>query len=323
MIKKNSIISQRDFVTDNKMNRIIMLSFLLLSAIVAFADKKMTISNADNGESIEVIVPDGLRIYEYNSNWLDSIPYLMEHARRGEPWAYEALAECHRYGKGGVKRSLINALFYYDLAGKNVEECITEIGQADHNDPIALFSRLIGYIESRDSERIVCAVDSLNEAGYHSADILPKVIDSSIQIGIEDILKFATDKETDPDASVLACVGYSLYNKRDSAGSDISWAKPLLMEKIPYMYSSIGVKKYEKTIRPQSADGYDGDASVQGIEERRKAVEYLLKADEYGVLTRQAARSLYQYCTGDASSGWVKLSEEDLYRIQQIAEISE
>ena len=43
----------------------------------------MTIRNADTGESFEVSVPDGLkiRIDEYNSNWLDSIPYLVEHAR--------------------------------------------------------------------------------------------------------------------------------------------------------------------------------------------------------------------------------------------------
>lgn len=77
------------------MNRIIIVSFLFLSTIVAFADEKMAIRNSDTGESFEVMVPDGLRIYEYNSNWLDSIPYLIEHARWGEPWAYEALGDCY------------------------------------------------------------------------------------------------------------------------------------------------------------------------------------------------------------------------------------
>lgn len=110
------------------MNRIIIVSFLILSAISALADKKMTIYNADTRESFDVTVPDGLRIYEYNGNWLDSIPYLTEHACWGEPWAYEALAECHRYGKGGLKKSILNALFYYDLAGKNIEDCMVEIG---------------------------------------------------------------------------------------------------------------------------------------------------------------------------------------------------
>lgn len=137
------------------MNRLFIIAVLLLSTFAVMADKKMTIQNADRGESFEVMVPDGLRIYEYNGNWLDSIPYLVEHARYGEPWAYEALAECHRHGKGGVKRSLINALFYYDLSGKNVEDCMAEIAQANHDDPIAVFSRLVDYIENKDFDHIV------------------------------------------------------------------------------------------------------------------------------------------------------------------------
>ena len=305
------------------MNRIIIVSFLFLSAIVAFADKKMTIRNSDTGESFEVMGPDGLRIYEYNSNWLDSIPYLMEHARWGEPWAYEALAECNRYGKGGLKRSLLNALLYYDLAGKKVEDCIAEIEQANHNDPIAVLSRLIDYIEVKDSERIVCSIDTLNKIGYHSADILLRYIDNLKQVEIEDVLKFATDKETDPDATVFACVGYALCNKSDSIKLGNSWATPLIMEKIPYMYSLLGIKRYEKTIKDVRPDEYAEDITVQDIEERRKAVEYFLKADGYGVLTKQAAMLLNHYCTNDASSKWVKLSEGDLYRIQQIAGISE
>ena len=158
------------------MNRIIIISFLFLSAIVAFADKKMTIRNSDSGESFEITVPDGFKMYSYNVNWLDSVPYLIEHARWGEPWAYEALAECHRHGKGGLKRSLINALFYYGLAGKNVEDCMAEIEHANHNDPIAVFSRLIKYLENKDSERIACAINTLNEIGYHSADVLFDVL---------------------------------------------------------------------------------------------------------------------------------------------------
>ena len=70
------------------------------------ADKKMTVRNADTGEPFEVSVPDGLKTYEYNSNWLDSVPYLVVRARYGEPWAYEALGDCYRYGKGGVEQSI-------------------------------------------------------------------------------------------------------------------------------------------------------------------------------------------------------------------------
>ena len=75
--------------------RICIVLLTLMSALFSFADKKMTIRNIDTGESFEISVPHGLkiRIQEYNSDWLDSIPYLVEHARWKEPWTYEAIAE--------------------------------------------------------------------------------------------------------------------------------------------------------------------------------------------------------------------------------------
>lgn len=93
------IMSEKSFI---EMKKFIIILSLFLSVLSVFADKKMTIRNSDTGESFEISVPDGLRIYEYNSNWLDSIPYLIERARYGEPRAYEALGDCYRYGKGGA-----------------------------------------------------------------------------------------------------------------------------------------------------------------------------------------------------------------------------
>ena len=305
------------------MNRIIIFAVLLLSAMTVMADKKMRIRNADTGESFEITVPEGFKMYSYNGNWLDSIPYLLEHARYGEPWAYEALAECYRHGKGGVKRSLINALFYYDLAGKNLEDCMAEIAQANHDDPIAVFSRLVDYIENKDFDRVVCAIDTLNEADYHSADVLLKSIHNPNQVELEDVIEFVTDKETDPDATIFACAGYALCNKSDSVKIDISWARPLIMDKLPYIYSLVGVKKYENTIKSDNPDGYAEDATTQDIDDRRKAAEYFLKADEFGALTKQAARLLHHYLTCDPTSKWVDFSDEDMYRLQILADIDE
>lgn len=52
------------------MNRIIIISFLFLSAIVAFADKKMTIRNSDSGESFEITVPDASKCIRIMSTGL-------------------------------------------------------------------------------------------------------------------------------------------------------------------------------------------------------------------------------------------------------------
>lgn len=305
------------------MNRILIIAAVLLSALEVMADKKITIRNADTGESFEMTVSDGFKMYSYNVNWLDSIPYLIEHARYGEPWAYEAIAECHRYGKGGIKRSLINSLCYYDLSGKDIEDCIKEIGQSIHDDPVAVFGRLIDYLENNDYDRVLCAIDTLHEADYHSADILGKYLRETNEMDLEDIMKYATNPNTDPDASVFACVGYALTHKTDSTKIDISWAKPLILEKIPYMYSLAGKEKYEKTIKSENSDGYAHDVTEQDIEDRRKAAEYLLKADEYGALTKKGARLLHHYLTCDPSSEWISFSDEDIYRIKLLAGIDE
>lgn len=306
------------------MNRIIIVSFLFLSTIVAFADEKMTIRNSDTEESFEVMVPDGLRIYEYNSNWLDSIPYLIEHARWGEPWAYEALGDCYRDGKGGVKMSIVNALGYYDLAGKDIDAIISGIAEIDHDNPFAVMPRLINYLEDRNYDKVLCALDTLNEYNYHSADILRSYIYRKTEkIALSEILEYITSKDTDADAAFFAAGGASICLKLDTIKTDISSFIPVLMNKIPFLYSQFGERKYKNTIKAETPDGYAEDVTIQDVEDRKKAVEYLLKADELGVLSKEAARLIIDYCTNDSTSDWVMMSEEDWIRIGQIADIRE
>lgn len=95
------------------------------------------------------------------------------------------------------------------------------------------------------------------------------------------------------------------------------------MNKIPFLYSQFGERKYKKTIKADSSDGYAEDVTIQDVEDRKKAVEYLLKADELGVLSKDAARLIIDYCTNDSTSDWVMMSKEDWMRIEQIADIRE
>lgn len=293
---------------------------VMVFSLPVFADRKMTIRNSDTGESFEVTMPDGLRIYEYNSNWLDSVPYLMEHTRYGEPWAFEALGDCYRFGKGGVTRSFINAITAYDFAGKNIGEFIDTVRQNKEDDPISVFARMVDYVENRDYDRIVCAIDTLNESGYHSADILREYI-SRKNDGIKksEVLEFLAKPETDADACLFAAAGYTMCELKDTAEIDVSWIKPLILDKIPFLYSEIGVRKYEDTIKADNTVGYAEDATERDVNDRRKAVEFLLMADEHALLSKKAASWLYHYCSQDPSSDWVTLSEEDLHRIGIIA----
>lgn len=132
-------------------NRICILLLTLMSAFYSYADKKMTIRNIDTGESFEISVPEGLKmsIQEYNSNWLDSIPYLVEHARWKEPWAYEALAECYRYGKGGVEKSMFNAIMCYEEAGMSASEIAEAAYESDPTDEFGLIDHLMEGLDKK------------------------------------------------------------------------------------------------------------------------------------------------------------------------------
>ncbi len=297
---------------------------LIAFSLSVFADKKMTLRNSDTGESFEVMVPDGLRIYEYNSNWLDSIPYLIEHARWGEPWAYEALGDCYRDGKGGVKMSIVKALGYYDLAGMDIDSIISGIAKIDHDNPFAVMPRFINYLEDRNYDKVLCALDTLNEYDYHSADILRSYIHRKTEkVALSEILEYITSKDTDADAAFFVAGGAPICLKLDSIKTDVSSFIPVLMNKIPFLYSQFGERKYKKTIKADTPDGYAEDVTIQDIEDRKKAVEYLLKADELGVLSKEGARLIIDYCTNDSTSDWVMMSEEDWMRIEQIADIRE
>lgn len=59
--------------------RYFSIIFLIFTSLTSLADKRMTVENIDTGEFFEVTIPDGVRISAYNSNWLDSVPYIIEH----------------------------------------------------------------------------------------------------------------------------------------------------------------------------------------------------------------------------------------------------
>lgn len=300
--------------------RIFILLLVILSALISFADKKKAIRNDDARESFEVSVPDGSKIQKYNINWLDSIPYLKEHARRGELWAYEALAECYRHGKGGVKRSVFTSVCYYNLAEMDEDMVIENIRRRNNEDPFVVVPRMIRYIRSEDYRSIKCAIDTLNRSGYHSAYILIELLNNAdAELCKRKMTEVMEDKNTDTDVVFFAALGLGLIARADSTEFDLDWGLPIIMEKLPYFYSLVGTKKYRDTIKADDREGYAADTAIRDKEDRRKAVEYLIKADEYGFLTKDAAKYLYHYCTMDGSSFWVKLADEDIRRIGKIA----
>lgn len=259
----------------------------------------------------------------HDSSMLDSIPFLSEQARHGEPWAYEALAECHRHGRGGVTRSVINAICNYELAGKNIRSYVAEIEKDDPADPIVIFSHIIDYLGTENHARIFAAIDTLHMAGYRSADVLAEYLRREESVPLEEVMEYIADSGTDTDAAAFACIGYSVRHTNDSTHTDMSSIATMMMDRIPYLYSLAGKKKYNGAVESDSIGGFSCIYSPQAITDRREAAVYFLKADRSGALSQEAARMLYHYCTCDSTSAWVGIHDADLLRIKRLADISE
>ncbi len=297
--------------------RYIFPFIFLLSVLSAFADKVMTVRNTDNGESFEVSVPDGLRIYEYNSNWLDSIPYLLERAGYGEPWAYEALGDCYHYGKGGAERSIIKALVYYWMSGMDIDEMAKKSVQENPRGHLSLFFRLIDRMENKDEEGLLCVLDILNEEGYHDADVLKSFIDDKPQKNISSLVEhsiMSPDINTDEMMFTLRCYGsfealasVSYENKEELFISACN--------KLPYIYDQVGMEILKKGANNMNLEEYENL--------RLKAISFLQEADKSAFLSRQGAAILYRYYKSEIEAGRMVTDETEMERLAALARLPE
>ncbi len=297
--------------------RNISLIILLLSFLSAFADKVMTVRNSDNGESFEVTVPDGFRIYKYNSNGLDSIPYLLERACYGEPWAYEALGDCYRYGKGGVERSIIKALVYYVMSGMDIEEMAKNSVKENPRDHLSLIYRLVDRWEDKDEEGMCSMIDMLDEEGYHDADVLKSFIGGT---NPENIISLVEHSIMSPDIStdemMFAVMKYGIFEAWNS--NSFENKEELFIaacNKFPYIYDQVGME-----ILKEDSDNMD----LKDYEKMRlKAISYLIEADKSAFLSRQGAAILYRHYKSEIEAGHMATNETEMLRLATLARLPE
>jgi len=186
----------------------LLLSFLLLSEVSAFTDNKVTIRNAETGESFELSVPNGLEIYEYDSTRLDSVPYLVERVQYGEPWAYKG----YRYGKGGVGRSIFKSL-YYTLSGMDVDDMTKELVKEKPLDHLSLIYKLIWKMEHEDKGRVLCVLDTLTAEGYHDAEVIKDFIGDTDTVSLARIVEGnIMSPHVGTDKMLFTLIGCSVRN---------------------------------------------------------------------------------------------------------------
>lgn len=301
------------------MNRLITIAAILLSSFAVMADKKMTLSNIDTGESFEVSVPDGLKIsiQEYNSNWLDSIPYLIEHTRWGELWAYEALGDCYRDGKGGVEKSMFNAIMCYEEAGKSATEIAEAAYECDPTDEFGLLNHLMNGLDKKriseeDAIRLINGVIT-PKAGWmvFLADILRQEHDAR-----EEYIKSRLTPDSNSDEFLVgfACLAMDdshIFDKTFINVSDDYMRRIRFFgEKLPPIYDVIADKMWRK---------YD-----ESIEDKEKflsaALDCMFHADKMGFLSKHNMSKVLTFSKENGIDERIPFSEEDLARFDAICQ---
>lgn len=296
--------------------RHIAFIILLLSAVSAFADKKVTIRNAETGESFELSVPNGLEIYEYDSTRLDSVPYLVERARYGEPWAYKALGDCYRYGKGGVERSVFKSLAYYTLSGMDVDDMTEELVKEKPLDHLSLIYKLIWKMEHEDKDGALCVLDTLTTEGYHDAEVIKDFIGDTDTVSLARIVKGnIMSPHVGTDKMLFTLIGCSVRNWFPESFENKADILKSATVKFPYLYNEIAVRFFR--------DGSRDMDPMKFVEKKVKAISFLEKADAEACLSRKGASILYNHYKSELEAGRMVLDVEDMERLATLAKLPE
>lgn len=298
-------------------NRIFLFLLALIPAVYAFADEKITIRNIDTGESFEVSVPDGLKIsiQEYNSDWLDSIPYLVEHAKWKEPWAFEALADCYRYGKGGVDKSMFNAIMCYEEAGKSASDIAEDAYKNDPTDELGLLNHLM---EELDKDRLseedaILLIDGLSVPKPDWIVFLREILGQKHEDRKDSIYSRLTpDSSSDEFLIGFACLSMDDSNVFDNTFINVSddYMRKIrkFCDKLPPIYDVIAEKMWRK---------YE-----EGTKDRDKylsaALECMYKADRMGFLSKHNMVWLLTYLEESGIDNRMPFSSDDLARFDAI-----
>ena len=299
----------------HEMKKIPIILSLFFSVLSVFADKMMTDPQEGTGESFEAAVPDGLKFNESDSCRLDSIAYLVERARFGEPWAYEALGDCYRYGKGGVEQSLFKALIYYQLSGKSRDAMTHRLIEDKPLDLLALVYKLMDRMEDSDKEGILSIVDTLNNEGYHHADVLRTFLGNTSSENLSSLLQSnIMSHEVGTDETFFTVFGYVVHNDSPAFIKENDTLLTEISPKFPYFYNRLALKLL-------NADSEEMD-SIQYAEKQDKAIDFLTKADKEAFLSREGAKILYDYYNSEFEAGRMAVDMKDMERLATLAELA-
>lgn len=292
-----------------KFNHIIILFMAIMAPISAYAQKQLTIVNEDTGESFEVTVPDGLKIYQYNQNWLDSIPYLMEHIRNKESWAYENLARCYRYGIG-VEKCITNAMLYYDESDLRATDVAEAAYTKDPTDELGFMNHLVENIGKK-KMTIDEALTLIEEYPNPKPDWMVRmksIFDNRNVDDLEAYVKSMIDWDTFTGDEIFASVVCLMILRPETPSFTSRISNPesmqhliLVAQRLPILYK-IGGDKYLDLYQ-------DCPTDEQAL---KNAFKLYHKAYLYGFLSMKGGVAILDYRDNNALYEGFPFSHEEL-----------
>lgn len=275
----------------------------------------MTVENVDTGESFEVSVPDGLKITHYNANWLDSVPYLIDNARWHESWAYKALAECYRYGKGGLKKSIFNAIVCYEVGGLSPAEIAQAAYDANPFDEMGLLDHIMENIDKKriSDEELIGIIDDIPEPKPKWATLIKNTLSTDIAERTAFIEANMSQEMTSDE--LLVCFFFlslqgdeSILDSHASIKDEYRKVIKLLGDNMPILYDIFGEKLWRK--------------HKEDLENSEKYIEFALEcmhlSDQAGFLSNTNIRNILSYYKEYGKESIPMFSEEDLDRFNQL-----
>lgn len=300
-----------------RINRITIVTILLFSILGTLAAKKMSIHDPETVGPFDDSASDGLNlsVQECNSNWFDSIPYLVEHAKWKKIWALEALAECYRYGKGGVEKNMFNAIMCYEEAGKSARKIAKEVYQNDSSDEFGLINHLMEELakERISEENAILLIDELTAPKPQWIVFLRDILKQKRESRKEYIESRLTPNSSSDEFLIgIACIAMDDCNFFDKMFADVTddcmLELRILGLKLPPIYDLIAEIMWRK---------YEEDT-----EDKNKylevAMECMFNADRHGFLSKHNMNRILIYCEDNGIDDRIPFSEEDLARFDAI-----
>lgn len=253
---------------------------ILFAAVFACASAFSQAQAEDRGETAP------------NEHWLDSIPYLMEHVRNREPWAYENLARCYRYGIG-LEKSITNAIIYYEKAELDEQELAKKAYNSDPYDEFGFMNHLMnGLYENKITiEEAAALLKSYPEPQPRWVATLNRILDNRNIDDLDGYVKSEIDLNTATADELVASTTFLRFLSPNSSTFTLSPTSAefmdkltLVVDKIPLLYAVAGNKYW--------AMYEDSPSDEQAL---RNAFEMYHKAYLHGLLEAKGAVEVLDY----------------------------